>query len=208
VRGSFDFGRSWHQPAFSNGTVVNLPGIACTDNNRGVLYNDAVYLVGDCSTEAKRHGSAGYGSNDYWTYVSRDPALTSWTTLKDRCKGCNGFSVERMAVPFDGTGTLILVNPGQTADVWWQSATGNYQSANPGQRTVNTWTAWSVSSTDAAYTAPRGARVESAPAADAEGLVLIASAGVCSSQAAWGCPNGVKTTTPVLTSTYRTGERR
>jgi hypothetical protein len=75
VWGSFDFGRSWHQPAFSNGTVVNLPGIACTDNNRGVLYNDAVYLVGDCSTI----GSAGYGSNDYWTYVSRDPAQTSWT---------------------------------------------------------------------------------------------------------------------------------
>jgi hypothetical protein len=83
-----------------------------------------------------------------------------------------------MAVPFDGTGTLILVNDGSTADVWWQSATGNFQSAAPGGGTMNTWTPWTASTPGAAaYTAPWGQRGYSATATDAEGLVLIVTGG-------------------------------
>jgi hypothetical protein len=172
VWGSFDFGRSWHQP-FSNGAVVNLPGNAV--GRRGLAYNDAVYLVSDGIG-----GHGGFpGGNDFLTYVSRDPALTSWTTLQDGCVGCYGFSVERMAVPFDGVGTLILVNDGSTADVWWQSATGNFQSVTPGGGTMNTWTPWTAPTDGGAvYTALWGVRQFSATATDAEGLVLILTGGL------------------------------
>jgi hypothetical protein len=177
VWGSYDYGRTWQQSAFSNGTVANLPGLTCSEASRGIVYNDAVYLVSDCNTLGNPHGSAGYGSNDYWTYFSRDLALTSWTTLQDGCQGCYAFSVERMAVPFDGTGTLIMVNDIIDASVRWQSATGNFQSATVGGGTKNMWTPWSTSPSAAAYTAPWGVRGFSATATDAEGLVLIVTGG-------------------------------
>jgi hypothetical protein len=47
------------QPTFSNGTVVNLPGVAVSEGSRGVVYNGAVYLV------SAAHDTTGSGSNDY-----------------------------------------------------------------------------------------------------------------------------------------------
>ena len=124
-----------------------------------------VYLV--CSVGWYPHGAGIYSANDFWTFVSVEPALTWWTTPYDDCGGCNGVSVERMAVPIDGVGTLVMVNASVSNDVWWQSATGNFQASTPGQGAKNTWNQIGT------YTLPWSARTRDATSTDAEGLVLV-----------------------------------
>ena len=106
---SYDFGRSWAQPVDTrSGSVVSLPGTCASEGVHGVSYNGAVYLV--CGSTRSSHGNGGSGSNDGWTFTNTDPSLTTaWTTLKDGCAGCSAFCVERMAVPFDGIGTLVII---------------------------------------------------------------------------------------------------
>ena len=83
-------------------------------------------------------------------------------------------------MPFDGVGTLILTNGRDQVsnvhnDVWWLSATGNFQPgvANPGTQ----WHQFIVPGATANYTAPWPARSTASVTADAEGLVMIVTGG-------------------------------
>ena len=113
VWGSYDFGRTWQQAS-------TLPGPCASNSNRGLVYNNAVYLV--CAGSRHYHGAPDATHEP--TYVSRDSALAtaSWMTLSDGCQGCYKFNVERMAVPFDGVGTLVLIN----SDVYSNGQYVNY----------------------------------------------------------------------------------
>ena len=174
VWASHDFGRTWQQPRNSTTPVVTLPGLACSGASRGIQYNGALYLVSAClAGNGYRHGDAGVGSNDYWTYVSRSATLSSWSVLKDGCVGCTNFNVERMAVPFDGVGTLVLVNSGLDNSVYWQSGTGAFQF-----NLKDTWTAFQVGGTGPAFSLPWVQRTFAATATDAEGLGLVMAGGV------------------------------
>ena len=169
VWGSYDFGRTWAQP-MANGSPVLLPGLCSSQNSRGLVYNNAVYLVcGLYASTMYPHGTSVTSSNNWWTFVNSDPGLTSaWTTYKDGCLGCYNFNVERMAVPFDGIGTLVLVNSGVDNKLYWQSATGAFRTGVA----LNQWTAF-VPAAGGSYTLPWSARQYTSTTTDAEGLVLI-----------------------------------
>ena len=166
VWGSYDFGRTWQKSATLSGPCASYA------HNRGVLYNNSVYLV--CAGYVNTHGTND-ANNDERTYISSDPALVTWTRHTDGCPGCTNFNVERMAVPFDGVGTLIMVNSGLDRSVYWQSATGRFQKPASGLGTMNYWTAFQSGGTT--FVAPWVKRHNAATATDAEGLVLVMAGG-------------------------------
>ena len=161
----------------ANGSPVLLPGLCGSTNARGVMYNNAVYLVCSLTASASvKHGGGGTGSNDYWTFVNSDPGLTSaWTTYKDGCASCDYINVERMAVPFDGIGTLVLVNSGKDTSLYWQSATGAFRTG----AALNQWTAFAPSASGS-YNLPWSQRNSAATCVDAEGLIMIMLGGATS----------------------------
>ena len=188
VWGSYDFGRTWTQPVDDNGRVVDLPGPCLTGYNGAVIYAGTVYLV--CSS------IPGYFlHSSYMTMTSTSLTLSSWNgPIDDGCGGCGAFSVNRMAVPFDGVGTLVTLDiygdifggdhTYDPAHVVWQSATGNFQpqidtnsgSAIPGSGIIGQWVAFQVAGSYFSLPWPR--RFESSSAVDSEGLQLIMTGGV------------------------------
>ena len=166
--GSYDFGRTWF-------LASTLLGPCSSASSRGLIYNGAVYLV--CAGILNSHGAQDASHEP--TYVSTDPPLAtaSWTTLSDGCQGCSYFNVERMAVPFDGVGTLMLINSYKDNYVYWQSATGNLQRAMQPSPIAGQWTAFRPAGTGATFSAPWSQRAGAATAIDAEGLLLVMTGG-------------------------------
>jgi hypothetical protein len=188
VWGSYDFGRTWQQPTLQDGTVVTLPATCASTANRGLVYNGAVWLICSGFTSYAFQGS----------YVSSSPTLTEWTHLPDAGYGCGdpgpnghyctGFNVEWMAVPFDGVGTLIMVNnkADQTynapADptsnyVRWRTDTGAFQDASLDPDKATYWNVFTASGSAAPYSTPWSPRFAAGSTTDAEGLVLIMAGG-------------------------------
>ena len=155
VWSSHDLGRNW-------ALTSNLPDICYASQVNAAVYAQSVYLK--CQ-ETTIVGSDPQLSTASWRYVSL--SSDSDDGLHNRAI----FDVERMAVPFDGVGTLILVNgrdqDGQAFvnDVWWLSATDKFQpgSINPGTQ----WHQLTVSG--AVYHAPWPARAYANTVVDAEG---------------------------------------
>ena len=190
VWGSYDFGRTWIQPVDSNGVVVDLPGSCASSGSQAVIYAGAVYLV--CSYNIHAY----YGP----TYTSTSLTLSSpWTQLDDSCGDCRSFPVNRMAVPFDGVGTLITFNVFASygsvdlRNVLWQSATGNFQPTMdvdgpiPGTGTKDTWVAFQAGggvvgvatrNSGGPFLTPWPQRSDSSATVDAEGLQCIMTGGI------------------------------
>ena len=164
VWGSYDLGRRWVKAA---GT---LPGICTSSTAQATVYDGSVYLT--CDNPA---------GNAHFTVVSSSPTLASFTTLApvgtDDGLGFRvGMSVNRMAVPFDGIGTLVLLG-GNTGvdnnDVWTLSATGNFD-----ESPINRWHRFmDRRNTSAPYLSPWLPRTAHMTTVDAEGLVLILMGG-------------------------------
>jgi hypothetical protein len=135
-----------------------------------VIYNDAVYLV--CAGFNGEHGTGTIGGvAQQPTYVSTSPALATWTTKLDGCDDCGNLNVERMAVPFDGIGTLVLIDSNVGRDLYWQSATGAFQKPSGSLGTTDHWTSFQAGGM--AFQHPWLLREGAAPPTDAEGLVLV-----------------------------------
>ena len=189
VWSSYDLGRNWTLTSY-------LPTPCYAGQVNAAVHAQSVYLK--CSNTAL-------------TFVSRDPQLAtaSWSyvsstvgSTSDGLTGRNDFNMQRMAVPFDGVGTLILTNgiDGNDVpvnDVWWLSATGNFQ---PGVANAGTqWHQYTVGG--AVYHAPWPARSLANTVVDAEGLVLIMTSGQLQDQYQTFNGNGVPTFhSPVYTS--------
>ena len=168
---SYDLGRNWILTSY-------LPERCYGGQANAMTYHQSVYLT--CSETGNPDTSTTLVSSDpqlataSWSYVS--PSGNAATD--DGLEGRKDFNVERMAVPFDGVGTLIVVNgldgnAHAVNDVYWLSATGNFQPgvANPGTQ----WHQFTVGG--AVYLAPWPARSLVNTVVDAEGLVLIMTSG-------------------------------
>ena len=180
VWGSYDFGRTWTQPVDNNGRPVLLRGPCAADNDEAVVYAGAVYLF--CSDAQQGHYLG--------TMMSTSLTLTSWAGPTDDgypdFDQSFDFPINRMAVPFDGVGTLIAVNPGNYNNyIFWYSATGNFQptidtnGGGPiaGSGTVGHWTPFTLPGATDPFTTPWLPRGASRATVDAEGLQLIMTGG-------------------------------
>jgi hypothetical protein len=137
VWSSGDYGRSWAQSSNS------LPGTCSTGTSSAVQLSGQVVLV--CAgwlADNKAHG-ASYTSKNQQTFSSGDSGLaTTWATYKSftgSAGGLNGlmaFTVDYMAVPFDGTGSLVTIG----------GATSSYTPKNDVYLSTDkvTWTAQAV----------------------------------------------------------------
>ena len=147
VWSSYDLGRNWTLTSY-------LPGICYATQVNAAVYNQSVYLV--CAENRNSYHTS--------TFVSRDPQLAtaSWSyvsptvgSTSDGLTRREDFNMQRMAVPFDGVGTLILTNGiGNGAlvnDVWWLSTTGNFQPGVATPARSGTSSPWV-----APYTMPHG----------------------------------------------------
>ena len=179
VWGSYDFGRTWTQPVDNNGRVVDLPGPCASAYSKAVVYAGAVYLV--CGSNQNDHSLLGLITSTSLTLSS------PWTQLDDGCDGCGASPVVRMAVPFDGVGTLITVNPADgSSNLYWYSATGNFQptidmnsgSAVAGSGIPNRWVIFQAVDATDAYTTPWPPRLQSSTTVDSEGLQMIMTGGI------------------------------
>ena len=173
VWSSYDMGRNWTLSS-------HLPSTCYAVQVSPIVYNQALYLTCGVNDPNNVHTT---------TFVSSDPQLltSSWTALSgggtagdDGLHGRASFNAHRMAVPFDGVGTLILVNGRGTPnvvfnDVWWLSATDKFQpgSLNPGTE----WHQFTVPGTTTAYQAPWPARYLASTTVDAAGLTMIVAGG-------------------------------
>ena len=104
---SGDFGRTWTQVTGVTGLGVCATGTTSADVNQGrvtLVCAGSVYLEDQDA-----------GSRHSVSYTSTDPTLTSWSatsTSNDALGGLAGFTVNRMAVPFDGKGSLVALGGG------------------------------------------------------------------------------------------------
>ena len=141
---SYDQGRTWQ-------TAAALPGLCTGRGGPGVVYAGAVYLP--CSEGGEP------------TYYSSSATLnTAWSTASSAAiSPLFGYSTARMAVPFDGVGSLVAVNGAINTNYF--SAVYQLQAA------TNTW------KVVPATTTPWSPRDLSAVTSDAEGAVLIMAGG-------------------------------
>ena len=175
VVSSFDLGRTWD-------TTSSLPASCDAVVESPIVYANSLYLI--CGLNDRLSGDTSLNTHTT-TFVSSDPVLStaSWTALTPNGNAQDDglhhratFNTQRMAVPFDGVGTLIMVNGRDSAgnvynDVWWLSASGNFQ---PGVVNPSTqWHQFIVPGASANYTAPWPARYAAVSSADEEGLMLI-----------------------------------
>jgi hypothetical protein len=185
VWGSYDLGRTWKRAA------ADLPGGCSTTTSGAKVYNGRVYLfcsgwitAGPSFTFLEEHGTnvANYAYQS--SYYSSSPDFSAqWTTIGDTRQG-NGqgddglhgsisFTVDHMAVPFDGIGTLVLLDglytpnssPSWFNDIWTFSAS------------TPSWSHFLNPSDSSVYLAPWNARAQHSTTTDAEGLVLIMTGG-------------------------------
>ena len=188
VYGSYDLGRSWIKSSQS------LPQSCWSTNVAANVYSGVVYLI--CSFE---HGQtqSTVGRMGQHSYMSSSPTLsTPWIAIGNSAgdgltDGRSYFSLNHMSVPFDGVGTLMLLN-GQVStvtydiwntptvttvplnDVWWMSATATSTgtSFQTGTNTNQLYPFTTVPSSTA-FQAPWSPRSGHTTTTDAAGLTLI-----------------------------------
>ena len=160
--GSYDLGRTWRQ-------ATAVLSTACTSTtSQATVYSGYVFLVCD----------SDYLS-DHVTFYTDSPTVSYWYTLYDGLNYRIGFSINRMAVPFDGIGTLVLLggnayvdNNGDVNDVndvWTLSTSGAFNTSEaPWQ-----FHQFQNPMQGGTYYAPWLLRTEHSTTTDAEGLVLI-----------------------------------
>ena len=161
--GSYDLGRQWIA------ANASLPSPCTSSTAQATLYAGAVFLTCD----------DGMDTNHTTAYTS-SPTLSYWQTAAplgtdDGLGFRQGMSVNRMAVPYDGVGTLVLLggNVGlDMNDVWTLSATGEFD-GSPTYR----WNQFQDKISGQPYLAPWIYRTQHMTAVDSEGLVLIVMGG-------------------------------
>ena len=194
---SYDYGNSWFL------SPTTLPGPCWSTDSQGIVYANTVYLM--CAFE---HGATGSPvRSPQLSYMNKSPFLSEpWRPINslDNEYGNDGltdgrtaFSVNHMAVPWDGIGTLILINGelnmwsndiwGHTTapvntlcnDVWWLSATKRWGGGTAFQahKDINTWYPFQDSTTTQPYTAPWPARSRQTTVTDSEGSMMIMAGG-------------------------------
>jgi hypothetical protein len=166
-----------------------LPAACSAFSPHAVVYDGYVYL--ECSgygpTDSWHGPPVPAGDNAQFSYKSNSPTLvtSSWTYLDGTSTNADDglgnradFTVDHMAVPFDGVGTLVLTSGSNSSlvslnDVWILSATGNFQ---PGMA-LNRWIPFQASGAAYPYSAPWSPRTDPATTTDMEGLRLIVAGG-------------------------------
>ena len=131
---SGDFGRTWTQVTAAAGLGPCSTGTTSADISGGRV----TLVCAGFPNNGQVHADIFRPGGSQATYYSTDPALATWSAVTDPSGpyGLFSFTVNRMAVPFDGAGTLVSLGGGSITGTTPSAQNAVYLSTN----SANTWT--------------------------------------------------------------------